>query len=484
MASEVFDRPPVDPGTPRSRALALLAALLLGGVLLVVQNAGPVANIFEPGPTADELGEQAAAEVAPPSPAEPFTLSARFAVQAQNAHPIIAGEPEATMRTLDAWALSPADRVRAAVVAGELLSADRAIERLESLREPLAGTPLRPDVEDLLAVYTEGPDALGEDDADRLRAHHGFFGEVALTHGLDDTDPRRAPLVTGGARLFALLSVIGLGLLVVGVLGFVAFIAAIVLLSMRKLKSGLGPVEAGGSVFLEAFALFAGGFLLLMVGLEPISRVVQDETWMTVIQVCAQWMLLVCPLWPLIRGMKWDAFSRAIGWHRGRGVFREIGAGIVGYLAGLPLLALGIGITLGLVALVTVFRLAAGLGEPPPPDNPLFDLATSNNPVILLLFFGLATVWAPVCEEAIFRGALYRHLRGRAGIVVSAIASAFIFGLCHAYGPILVFPVVMLGVTFALMREWRGSLIAPMTAHALHNATVSIMAYSVLRMIS
>ena len=465
--------------------MALLAALVLGGVLIIVQNAGPVEQVFAPGPTPEEVSEQAASAVAPPTPAEPFTLSARFAVQAQNAHPIIAGDPDATMTTLDAWALTPADRVRAAVVAGELQGEDRALERLRSLQETFAeGTPLRADVDDLLTVYTEGPDALPESAAERIAAHHGFFGEVALTHGLDDSDPRRAPLVTGGARLFALLSVIGLGLLVVGVLGFAAFITAIVLVSLRKVKSGLDPVEPGGSVFLEAYALFSGGFLLLMLALKPLSKVVQDETWMTVIQVCAQWMLLASPLWPLIRGMGWHRYTQAIGWHRGKGVFREIGAGIAGYLAGLPLLALGIGITLGLVAVVTVFRAAAGLGEPPPPENALFDLAASNNPAILLLFFALATIWAPLCEESIFRGALYRHLRGRAGIVVSAIASAFIFGLSHAYGPILVFPVVMLGVTFALMREWRGSLIAPMTAHALHNATVSIMAYSVLRMIS
>ena len=75
-------------------------------------------------------------------------------------------------------------------------------------------------------------------------------------------------------------------------------------------------------------------------------------------------------------------------------------------------------------------------------------------------------------------------LRGRAGIVVCAVGSALIFGLCHQYGPVLVFPVVLLGVNFALLRESRGSLIAPVTAHALHNGTVAIMAYSVIRLIS
>jgi membrane protease YdiL (CAAX protease family) len=36
----------------------------------------------------------------------------------------------------------------------------------------------------------------------------------------------------------------------------------------------------------------------------------------------------------------------------------------------------------------------------------------------------------------------------------------------------------MLGFGFAMMREWRGSLIAPMVAHFLHNAT--IMTFAIL----
>lgn len=508
MASEVFDQRPADPGTQTSRALALLFAVLLGGALIVIQNAYPVEQVFTKGPTTEELAERAPDEIVPPTPADPFTLSARFAVQSQGMHPAFAGDPELTMETLDAWAVSPENRVRAAIVAGELLGADRALARLEELRDLFGeGTPLARDVGDLIAIYERasadsdsGSDSsdstvdraaddstnklIDDASADRLVAHHGFFGQVALTTGLDDTHPDREPLVTGGGKLAALLLGIGGGLVLVFGAGFCLFITAILLISMRKIRSGMGTPEPGGSVFLEAFAIFAGGFLLLMLSLSLLSRVVGDPTWLTVIQMCAQWMLLAAPLWPLMRGMRWHDFCRAIGWHKGKGVFREIGAGVLGYLAGLPLLALGIGITLGLVGIVTVLRQRAGLGEPPPPNNAVFELATSDSPLVLILVFLLATVWAPVCEESIFRGSLYRHMRGRVGIVFAAAASALVFGLCHAYGPVLVFPVVMLGVTFAFLREWRGSLIAPITAHALHNGTVTIVAYNVIKMIS
>ena len=33
-------------------------------------------------------------------------------------------------------------------------------------------------------------------------------------------------------------------------------------------------------------------------------------------------------------------------------------------------------------------------------------------------------------------------------------------------------PLAALAITFALMREWRGSIIGPMTAHALNNTTI------------
>jgi membrane protease YdiL (CAAX protease family) len=41
----------------------------------------------------------------------------------------------------------------------------------------------------------------------------------------------------------------------------------------------------------------------------------------------------------------------------------------------------------------------------------------------------------------------------------------------HGYNILLLGPVICLGFVFALMREWRGSLIGSMTAHFLHNAT-------------
>jgi hypothetical protein len=40
--------------------------------------------------------------------------------------------------------------------------------------------------------------------------------------------------------------------------------------------------------------------------------------------------------------LDWNDYRKAIGWHCGQGFFREVGAGILGYIAGLPLLMIGV----------------------------------------------------------------------------------------------------------------------------------------------
>ena len=75
-------------------------------------------------------------------------------------------------------------------------------------------------------------------------------------------------------------------------------------------------------------------------------------------------------------------------------------------------------------------------------------------------------------EESLFRGALFRHMRGIVGPFVAALVTAVGFGLMHGYDILQLLPVMTLGFVFALMREWRGSLVPSMTLHFLNNAVV------------
>ena len=98
---------------------------------------------------------------------------------------------------------------------------------------------------------------------------------------------------------------------------------------------------------------------------------------------------------------------------------------------------------------------------------------------MLLQVLFLAGVIAPIVEETMFRGVLYRHLRETTrslGFVVSAFLSAitvsFMFAVIHPQGPLFV-PVLMgLAFGFTLAREWRGTLIPSIIAHGLNNTLV------------
>ena len=55
------------------------------------------------------------------------------------------------------------------------------------------------------------------------------------------------------------------------------------------------------------------------------------------------------------------------------------------------------------------------------------------------------------------------------GVVLATLISALWFGLMHGYSGLLLMPVITIGAGFALIREWRGSLLPTVIAHAIHN---------------
>jgi membrane protease YdiL (CAAX protease family) len=78
------------------------------------------------------------------------------------------------------------------------------------------------------------------------------------------------------------------------------------------------------------------------------------------------------------------------------------------------------------------------------------------------------TVGAPFCEETIFRGFMYRHIRARAGIKAGVVLSALAFACVHGSLASLL-PLFALGVLLALVVEWSGGILPAMIAHGLWN---------------
>ncbi len=82
----------------------------------------------------------------------------------------------------------------------------------------------------------------------------------------------------------------------------------------------------------------------------------------------------------------------------------------------------------------------------------------------------LMTVLAPVVEEMIFRGLLYRMLRERWGVVLSVMVSAVFFSMVH-HG-LLLSPQLLGGMIFALAYEKSRSLWVSIGLHMGANSAV------------
>ena len=96
-------------------------------------------------------------------------------------------------------------------------------------------------------------------------------------------------------------------------------------------------------------------------------------------------------------------------------------------------------------------------------------------PVWLHGFTGLLlmVILAPVVEELVFRGLLYRMLRERWGVLVSVAVSAAFFSLIH-HG-MLFSPQLVGGIIFALAYEWSRSLWVSIALHMGANAAVYLL---------
>ncbi|MBX3318143.1 MAG: CPBP family intramembrane metalloprotease [Phycisphaeraceae bacterium] len=477
-----------DPGSSGAGRIAWLVAIVLFCLTIALnQCSGP----------AKPPGEASA----PSADSNPQVMVSAMMIKAGRAfNSMQAGSSSEMLRQIDQAAGAAAEpmveRVRAAIAAAELVGPEEAMSRLDAVRgeieidrvsgapalEPEAADELVGDIDLLRAIYggaggpIPGPvsaDSLTQDERERLVNRHGRLGRIALTFGRPESDPERARLVGGGELLVGALLVFAGALVVVIPLSFVCMVIAIMRMSRPGARRAFAAPMPGGSVYIEMLAVFMVAFLLLKVGLGIVASVMgpnADEGVILQIGLIAQWPVALAAFWPLVRGVSLKEHAQRLGWTRGKGIMREVLAGVFCYLAGLPLVMAAFAIVFIGIVVQSAIRQAAG--EPPEtPHNPILDIATSGGLAPILLFM-LATIWAPFTEEAIFRGGLYRHLRSRVGVLVAAVCSALFFGLIHGYSPLLLLPVIALGFNFALMREWRGSLIAPIVAHALHNGTI------------
>jgi len=146
------------------------------------------------------------------------------------------------------------------------------------------------------------------------------------------------------------------------------------------------------------------------------------------------------------------------------------------------------------VAIIIMAAILAACGGPlsAHPENNFGPIDQPSHPIVNIFATGdwwmwvqagiLAAVLAPVVEETMFRGVLYRHLRelsDRLGFTVSVLLSglavSFVFAVIHPQGLIALPGLMALALGFALLREWRGALIPCMVAHGINNGLLTLV---------
>lgn len=97
-----------------------------------------------------------------------------------------------------------------------------------------------------------------------------------------------------------------------------------------------------------------------------------------------------------------------------------------------------------------------------------------------LAFLGVVFT-VSICEEFIFRGFAQAIFESawQGSIVIGIVGSALLFALAHLYqGRRGVIATLVVGILFASIRTWTGSLVAPMTAHFTADLTAGFLAPS------
>ena len=102
---------------------------------------------------------------------------------------------------------------------------------------------------------------------------------------------------------------------------------------------------------------------------------------------------------------------------------------------------------------------------------------------ILVLALLVTAVAAPICEEAFFRGMLFRLLRRHLPLWAAVLLSAMAFGLAHA-SPTVSFALLpvftYMGIVLAVVYAWTGSLTNTVLLHGLNNAVGTVTVYALL----
>lgn len=394
---------------------------------------------------------------------------------------------------------SVVQRLRFAVIAGEMQNWEQALEELRVLEAEAAKYNYDFSAEEkrligiLRSLFTDYKDgkmdapSVSPEDRAKLREALGWFADLALTPKGGPDPQARKGLLAGAQRTFVSIIVAVVVGALMGFAGAAGLMVLTILYLVGWLRGGLRTGAYHHAVYAETFALYMVLFvaLQLMVGFLPIPKEVE---------LLALGMAMLASLvvlgWPVIRGIPWQVVRRDIGLTWGRRPWAEpfIGAGC--YAMGLPMLVVGVIMTFVLMALQQVIEMHLhGPKEPNPfdpslsaPAHPILEYLSSGAWWARLQVLFVAAVCAPIVEEIMFRGVFYRHVREATrglGAVLSFLFSgfvvSFIFAVIHPQGWVATPALMALAFGFTIAREWRDTVVPGIVAHAINNGALMVL---------
>ena len=92
-----------------------------------------------------------------------------------------------------------------------------------------------------------------------------------------------------------------------------------------------------------------------------------------------------------------------------------------------------------------------------------------GDPIAIGLLVIAAVILAPIVEELIFRGCLYRFLKSQTTLLPAQIASGIFFSMIH-WNLLSFLPLVLVGILLARVYEKTGSILVAIWFHAFFNA--------------
>ena len=398
-------------------------------------------------------------------------------------------------------------RLAYAVMLQEVLGPEEAIERLSEIDEAVEQEQARikevnPDAEDpefptesqlklrevvgqMFDRYANGNygnEELAEEDRQLLTSKFGWVGTLAQTPKKSPNKKLRKELENEGTRAFTVaITIFIMGVLLV----LAAFVALALIFAMMMLNQIYVRYRNDGKnsqIYIETFAIWIVLFFALQLGLSLVGSLIGDPAAGMALSLVAFFGSLIVLIWPVRRGIPFRQVRKDIGWEINNPI-EEVVVGCFSYLALLIPMMMGLVVTTMLGAGLALMDASSEFQSMGPAGHPIAEEIASGNLMTWLFVFLSACVAAPIVEETMFRGVLYRSLRESSGrsypkwysIAFSSVLGGLIFAMIHPQGLIGIPVLTTLAIGFSLVREWRSSLIGPMVMHAINNSVVTCM---------